>query len=115
MNDEPQSIGVVQVGQSASSSVITPWHHEHCSTGSGPAMTWADVARRVFELSGRDPDDVTPVSSEEYAAGQDLAPRPRSSTMSLAKLEATGFTPRPAWEALADYLAQDLDQPPQRS
>jgi dTDP-4-dehydrorhamnose 3,5-epimerase len=86
----------------------------HC-TGSGPAMTWADVARRVFELSGRDPGDVTPVSSEEYAAGQDLAPRPRSSTMSLAKLEATGFTPRPAREALADYLAEGLDQPPQRS
>lgn len=82
----------------------------HC-TGSGPATTWAEVARRVFELSGRDPDDVTPVSSEEYAAGRDLAPRPRSSTMSLAKLEATGFTPRPAWDALSEYLAQA----PQRS
>ena len=81
----------------------------HC-TGSGPPTTWADVARRVFELCGRDPADVTAVSTEEYAAGQDLAPRPRSSVMSLAKLEATGFTPRPAWEALSDYLSQ-----PQRS
>jgi dTDP-4-dehydrorhamnose reductase/dTDP-4-dehydrorhamnose 3,5-epimerase len=80
----------------------------HCS-GSGPATTWAEVARRVFELAGRDPDDVTPVSTEEYAAGRDLAPRPRSSTMSLAKLEATGFSPRPAWDSLTDYLQ------PQRS
>jgi len=78
----------------------------HC-TGSGPATTWAEVARRVFELSGRNPDDVTAVSTEEYAAGQDLAPRPRHSTMSLAKLEATGFSPRPAWDALSDYLAQE--------
>jgi dTDP-4-dehydrorhamnose 3,5-epimerase/reductase len=78
----------------------------HC-TSSGPPTTWAEVARRVFELSGRDPDDVTPVSTEEYAAGQDLAPRPRSSTMGLAKLEATGFTPRPAWDALTAYLAQE--------
>ena len=75
----------------------------HC-TGSGAPTTWADVARRVFELSGRDPDDVTPVSTEEYAAGRALAPRPLHSTMSLAKLEGTGFRPRDAWEALTDYL-----------
>ena len=33
-----------------------------------------------------------------------LAPRPLHSTMSLAKLEDTGFRPRDAWEALTDYL-----------
>lgn len=81
----------------------------HC-TGSGPPTTWAEVARRVFELSGRSPDDVTPVSTEEYAAGQDLAPRPRQSTLSLAKLEATGYETGDAWDALSTYLDQ-----PQRS
>jgi len=81
----------------------------HC-TGSGTTKSWADVARRVFDLSGRDPGDVTPVSTEEYAAGKQLAPRPRHSTLGLARLEATGFTPRDAWEQLAEYVAQ-----PQRS
>ncbi len=80
-----------------------PYGVYHC-TGAGAPTTWADVARRVFELSGRDPADVTPVSTDEYAAGRYLAPRPRDSTMSLAKLEATGFAPQDAGEALADYL-----------
>lgn len=83
----------------------SPYGVYHC-TGAGAPTTWAEVARRVFELSGRDPADVTAVSTEEYAAGKDLAPRPRHSTLSLAKLEATGFTPRDADEALTEYLTR---------
>ena len=37
---------------------------------SGPATSWADLAREVFRLSGRDADDVTPVTTEEYVAGR---------------------------------------------
>lgn len=73
-------------------------------TCDGPPSSWADVAKAVFEARGRDPRDVTPVSTEEYAAGRTLAPRPRHSTLALERLRATGFEP-PDWrDALAAYL-----------
>jgi len=50
---------------------------------------------------------VTPVSTEEYFAGKDLAPRPLHSVMDLAKLEATGFEPEDARVALERYLNGD--------
>ena len=61
----------------------------HVSNG-GPAMSWAEVAQAVFERSGRSADDVTAITTEEYAAGvlaQDkpFAPRPLRSAMSLAR------------------------------
>ena len=74
-------------------------------TNSGPARSWADIAREVFSLRGREPGDVHAVSSREYAAGRAVAPRPASSVLSLAKLEATGFEPADAGTALRDYLA----------
>ena len=74
----------------------------HVSNG-GPATTWADIAREVFRLKGRDPEDVTGVSTEEYFAGKAAAPRPRHSVFDLSRLEATGFTPTEAWTALASY------------
>ncbi|NYG54717.1 sugar nucleotide-binding protein [Nocardioides perillae] len=75
----------------------------HC-TNAGEPTSWADVARQVFELRGRDGGDVTTVTTEDYAAGKALAPRPAHSTMSLAKLRATGFEPEDAATALARYL-----------
>lgn len=80
-------------------------------TNDGPEQSWADVARRVFALSGRSPDDVTAVSTEEYAAGRSLAPRPRYSVLALDKLAATGFVSEPADAALAAYLAGGAAQP----
>jgi dTDP-4-dehydrorhamnose reductase len=71
----------------------------------GPAMSWHEIAAAVFERSGRSAADVTPCTTEEYAAGKDLAPRPATSTLSLAKIEATGFTPADAMDALDAYLA----------
>ena len=76
----------------------------HVSNG-GPATTWADIAREVFRLRGRDPQDVTGVSTEDYFAGKAAAPRPRHSTFDLAKLEATGFTPTDASASLSSYAA----------
>jgi dTDP-4-dehydrorhamnose 3,5-epimerase len=76
-------------------------------TGGGEPMSWADVAREVFRLTGADPEAVTPVTTEEYfaTATAPVAPRPRRSVLDLAKIEATGFTPRDALESLRDYLA----------
>ncbi|HEY0237379.1 MAG TPA: bifunctional dTDP-4-dehydrorhamnose 3,5-epimerase family protein/NAD(P)-dependent oxidoreductase [Friedmanniella sp.] len=73
-------------------------------SNAGPVQTWADIAREVFALRGRDPDDVTPVTTEAYGAGKRLAPRPRHSDLDLAKLEATGFVPEDATVALRRYL-----------
>ena len=70
----------------------------------GDVTTWAELARAVFELLGRDATAVTGVSTEEYSAGRSMAPRPRHSALDLARIESTGFVPRPWRESLADYL-----------
>lgn len=77
-------------------------------TGSGPAMSWADTARRVFELSGHDPARVTGVSTEAYFASATgaVAPRPRNSVLDTQKLESTGFIPEAAEDSLARYLGR---------
>jgi dTDP-4-dehydrorhamnose 3,5-epimerase len=76
-------------------------------TGAGAAMSWADVARRVFELSGHDPERVTGVSTQTYFsnATAPVAPRPRNSVLSLEKALSVGFEPRTALESLAEYLS----------
>ncbi|MGZ4626639.1 MAG: sugar nucleotide-binding protein, partial [Kineosporiaceae bacterium] len=75
-------------------------------TNGGPATSWADLARSVFELSGRDPGDVTDVTTEEYAAGRTQAPRPRHSALSLERLRESGFEPEDATSALARYVRE---------
>ncbi|GAB3773327.1 dTDP-4-dehydrorhamnose 3,5-epimerase [Nocardioides ginsengisegetis] len=82
-----------------------PYGTYNVSNG-GPVTSWADLARAVFELSGRDPADVTDVTTEEYAAGKDLAPRPRHGALDLAKLRSTGFDPEDALDALKRYCAE---------
>jgi dTDP-4-dehydrorhamnose reductase/dTDP-4-dehydrorhamnose 3,5-epimerase len=71
----------------------------------GPVQSWADIAREVFALRGRDAGDVTPVTTAAYGAGKQLAPRPRHSALDLTKLRATGFVPEEASVALTRYLA----------
>lgn len=79
---------------------------------SGVPASWADIAAEVYQLTGHDPRRVTAVSTQAYYAAQgkaegdgSIAPRPRSSTLDLAKLEATGFAPREWRAALAEWLA----------
>ncbi|GAA1504017.1 sugar nucleotide-binding protein [Nocardioides humi] len=74
-------------------------------TNGGTPRSWAEYARRVFELTGHDPARVSTVTTEEYAAGKDLSPRPLHSTLALDKLAGTGFVSADADEALAAYLA----------
>ncbi|MEV8170328.1 bifunctional dTDP-4-dehydrorhamnose 3,5-epimerase family protein/NAD(P)-dependent oxidoreductase [Microbacterium sp. NPDC077486] len=78
-------------------------------TGGGEPRSWADIARAVYRLTGHDPAAVTPVTTEEYFADQagPIAPRPRNSVLDLARITATGWTPRDADAALADYLSAD--------
>ena len=76
-------------------------------TGSGAVRTWADIARRAFEVANGNGDAVVPVSTAEYYASAKgpVAPRPPHSALDLAKLEATGFSPRDWEEQLEEYLA----------
>jgi len=77
-------------------------------SNSGPVMSWFDVARAVFELTGHDPDRVVATTAEAYAAGRGavtIAPRPRHSAFELGRLAAVGFVPRDAGVALREYLA----------
>ena len=78
-------------------------------SGGGPVVSWADIAKRVYERAGRSSDEVTPVTTEEYYAGREgVAPRPLSSVLDLAKIEAAGFTPADSMERLKDYLNELL-------
>ncbi|WP_206340043.1 SDR family oxidoreductase [Blastococcus litoris] len=74
-------------------------------TNGGEPASWAEVAAAVFAARGRSADDVGRTSTEEYFADKpQAAVRPLNSVLDLAKIEATGFTPRDWREALADYL-----------
>lgn len=75
-------------------------------TGSGADASWAEIAQRIFELSGRSVDDVTSVTTEEYfaAASEPIAPRPLNSVLDLSKIQSAGFTPEPWEESLGRYL-----------
>ncbi|WP_067437612.1 sugar nucleotide-binding protein [Nocardioides jensenii] len=81
-------------------------------TGTGEPTSWADVAARVFELTGRSPEDVSRVSTADYYArnaptpdsGATIAPRPASGVLSTAKIEATGFTPADALTTLTAHV-----------
>lgn len=80
-------------------------------SSSGPAGSWANVAEAVFTLTGRPPSDVTRVSSAEYFSSGPTAERPSSSTLSLTKLESTGFTTGDQEELLRRYLRRRTDAP----
>ncbi|AZS36155.1 putative dTDP-4-dehydrorhamnose 3,5-epimerase [Microbacterium lemovicicum] len=75
-------------------------------TGAGEPTTWADIARRVYELTGHDAERVTGVSTEEYFAGATgpVAPRPTNSVLDLGRIEDTGFAPADAAASLESYL-----------
>ena len=75
-------------------------------TSAGAPSSWADIARRVFELTGHDAGRITGVSTDEYfaAASAPVSPRPRWSVLDLAKIEATGFAPADGDADLQGYL-----------
>jgi dTDP-4-dehydrorhamnose reductase/dTDP-4-dehydrorhamnose 3,5-epimerase len=70
----------------------------------GPVMSWADITRDVFEIVGGDPDAVTGISAADYGKGKNLALRPVHSALDLSRIEAIGYQPRDARDALRDYL-----------
>ena len=73
----------------------------------GAAVSWADIAKRVFALVGADSDRVTGVNTDEYfaAAASSTAPRPRNSELDLSRIRSVGFSPRPMDQALTEHLS----------
>lgn len=76
----------------------------------GEPMSWAQVAAAIYELAGRSASDVSPISTEEYMAGKEAAPRPATSVLDLGKLQGTGFSPADARAALSEYCLKFLAQ-----
>jgi dTDP-4-dehydrorhamnose reductase len=71
----------------------------------GEPMTWAGIARAVFEARGRDAASIKSVTTAEYAAGKSLAPRPRHSVLSLDKIVSAEFRPGDAMCQLQEYVS----------
>ncbi|KAB7744824.1 sugar nucleotide-binding protein [Nostocoides sp. F2B08] len=72
-------------------------------TNDGPTQSWFDIAARIFELVGAE-GSVSPVSTEEYASGKSLAPRPRHSTLELDKIRSAGLVASPMSPRLTEYV-----------
>jgi len=73
-------------------------------TNEGQPVSWAGIAKIVFEKSGKSPSDIQTVSTAEYFANKPgSAQRPRQSTLNLKKIKETGFTPED-WQDKLDNL-----------
>lgn len=73
-------------------------------TNEGQPVSWADIAKIVFEKSGKSSSDIQPVSTAEYFASKPgVAQRPLQSTLDLTKIEKTGFIPED-WRDKLDKL-----------
>lgn len=75
-------------------------------SNTGGSVSWADIAKKVYTLSGHASDDVTGVTTNEYYAGkEDISPRPLHSTLNLSKIESVGFIPSSWEDELNAYIA----------
>ena len=79
-------------------------------TNSGDIVSWADIARQVYEYAGFTEQGLTvgDTTAEEYFAGKVSSPRPVHSGLNLAKIEATGFKPRDWRDNLKEYIEKEL-------
>jgi dTDP-4-dehydrorhamnose reductase len=79
-------------------------------TNSGNPSSWADIARKIFKLSGLG-CKVTDITTAEYYRGkQGTALRPLNSTLDLSKIESTGFTPNDWNINLEKYVKKDISK-----
>ena len=75
-------------------------------TNEGQSASWADIAKIVFEKSGKSSSDIQPVSTAEYFASKPgAAKRPLQSTLDLTKIEKTGFIPENWHDKLNNLLS----------
>ena len=73
-------------------------------TNEGQPASWAEIAKIIFEKSGKSSSDVQPVSTAEYFANKPgVAQRPLQSTLDLTKIERLGFMSE-NWQDKLDKL-----------
>ena len=78
------------------------------ATNDGPLTSWADITRKIFELSNHKDLIVSNTTTAEYFANKPgVAPRPLNSDMSLDKLHSTGFKSRNWEEDLRQYISNN--------
>jgi dTDP-4-dehydrorhamnose 3,5-epimerase len=88
-------------------------NHPHYDTynisNSGAIKSWAEIAKQVYRISDKYPNNVTGISTEEYYQGKDnIAPRPTNSNLNLDKIIAAGFVPTD-WQAeMENYIRKEL-------
>ena len=71
----------------------------------GPTVSWAEITRAIFKAAHLD-NSVTDTTTVDYYSGKTgIAPRPLKSTLSLMKLQATGFSSQ-NWPAALDIYVQ---------
>lgn len=86
-----------------------PYGTYNC-TNDGESVSWAEIAKLVFEKAGKSAGDVTPVTTEQYYAGKEsIAPRPLQSTLALDKLKATGYIPGD-WRRELDVYWKNMEE-----
>lgn len=72
----------------------------------GPIASWANIATRVYELTGKSASDITPVTTGEYFKDKpEAAKRPLNSILDLTKIKSAGFTPTNWQQDLERYVA----------
>ncbi len=77
----------------------------------GESVSWADITRKIFELTELN-NTVTDTTTAEYYAGKKgIAPRPLQSTLNLAKIQATGFESHDWVNDLKEYIDRELSRP----
>jgi dTDP-4-dehydrorhamnose 3,5-epimerase len=83
-------------------------HGTYNASNGGPPVSWAELTREIYLWAGL-PNTVGEITTAAYEAGAGAggAPRPLGSTLSLAKLEATGFAPQDWRQGLGDYLRRE--------
>jgi len=75
----------------------------------GPIVSWRELAKKVFEITGNDPERVGTQTTDEFIAkkiadGSPVSPRPLMSALDLTKIQSTGFSIQ-SWEKrLKEYL-----------
>ena len=80
-------------------------------TNSGDSVSWADVTREIFKLGGFDNLTVTDSTTAEYFTSKpESATRPLQSTLSLNKIQATGFISTNWRNDLKQYIEKELQK-----
>ncbi len=76
-------------------------------SNSGEPASWADITREIFKQAGHALTVTDTTTAEYYASKSGVAPRPLQSTLSLDKLQATGFISTDWHDDLATYTSQE--------